>query len=259
MSDFPEPLSRLFDLSGRAALVTGGSRGIGRALARGLALAGADVAIAARTESELAAALPEILAGTGRRGTYVAADLSDRAEAARVAGHALAELGRVDILVSNAGASVPERVDEIRDESWDSVLGAHVGGAMALMRALVPGMKERRWGRIICTSSILGFQGRERRLGYSAAKGALISMCRSAAVELGPFGITVNTLAPGPVETDARRWLSPSEVRAAGERTALERWADPEEMVAPVLMLAGDGGAYVTGTTLVVDGGWIVK
>ena len=259
MSELPPAVCRLFDLSGRVALVTGGSRGIGKALARGLALAGADVAIAARTEPELAAALAEILDGTGRRGTYVSADLSDRTEAARVAQHALSELGRVDILVSNAGASIPERVDEINDESWDAVLGAHVGGAMALMRALVPGMKERRWGRIVCTSSILGFQGRERRLAYSAAKGALISMVRSAAVELGPYGITVNTIAPGPVETDARRWLSPAEVRAAGERTALERWAQPEEMLAPVLMLAGEGGAYVTGTTVVVDGGWIIK
>jgi NAD(P)-dependent dehydrogenase (short-subunit alcohol dehydrogenase family) len=259
VSGLAEPLSRLFDLSGRVALVTGGSRGIGKAIARGFALAGADVAIVARTEPELAGALPEILMGTDRRGIYCSADLDDRGEATRVADEVLKQLGRIDILVSNAGASIPEPVDEIRDASWDSVLGVHVNSAMALMRALVPEMKQRRWGRVICTSSILGFQGRERRLAYSAAKGALIAMVRSAAVELGPFGITVNTVAPGPVETEARRWLSPAEVDAAAVRTALERWARPEELVAPVLMLAGDGGSYVTGTTLVVDGGWLAK
>ena len=185
--------------------------------------------------------------------------LSHRAEADRLAETALGELGHIDILISNAGASVPEYVDAITDGSWDSVLETHVGAAMALMRALVPGMKSGRWGRVICTSSILGYQGRERRLGYSAAKGALIAMVRSAAVELGPYGITVNTVAPGPVETEARRRLSPAEVGAAGDRTALQRWAQPEELVAPILMMAGDGGGYVTGTTLVVDGGWIVK
>jgi NAD(P)-dependent dehydrogenase (short-subunit alcohol dehydrogenase family) len=259
VSALADELTTLFDLSGRTALVTGGSRGIGLAVARGLALAGADIAISARTEPELDVALTQILDGTGRRGMSVAADLSERSEAQRVADVVTAELGRVDILVSNAGASIPEPVDEIDDGSWDSVQSVHVGSAMALMRALVPGMKERRWGRVICTSSILGLQGRERRLSYSAAKGALIAMVRSAAVELGPFGITVNTIAPGPVATDARRWLSPDEVEQAGRRTALGRWAKPEELVAPVLMLAGSGGGFLTGTTLVVDGGWVVK
>jgi NAD(P)-dependent dehydrogenase (short-subunit alcohol dehydrogenase family) len=251
-------LSR-FDLSGRAALVTGGSRGLGKAMARGLVEAGADVAIVSRNADELTAALQEILAGTDRRGAAIVADLADRAEATRAAHDALAALGRVDILVGNAGANVPEAVDEITDEAWDGVLAVHLSSAMALTRALVPQMKERGWGRVIYTSSILGFQGKPGRSAYSAVKAALVGLVRSGALDLGPHGITANCIAPGPFETEAQGRLSPAEIQDASDRTALGRWAKPEELVGPLLLLASDAGAYITGTTLVVDGGWLAK
>lgn len=248
-----------FDLTGRVALVTGGSRGLGRAMARGLALAGADLAIVSRAEEDLRTALDEILAGTERAGVYVAADLTRRGEADRVASEVLDRLGRVDILVSNAGANVQQVLDEVTDEAWDDVLNVHVHTAMALSRGLAEQMKARGWGRLVYISSVLGLKGLRRRTAYSAAKAALMGMARTQAVELGPYGVTVNCIAPGPFATDVIGRLSPEELEVVNDWTALERRGQPEEIVGPLLLLASDAGAYVTGTTLVVDGGWLVK
>jgi NAD(P)-dependent dehydrogenase (short-subunit alcohol dehydrogenase family) len=237
-----------FSLAGRAALVTGGSRGIGKAIARGLREAGAEVVTVSRGDAELDGAL-----------AHVRADLSRRGEAERVAAEAIAALGRVDILISNAGANVPQAVADITDEAWDGVVDVHVRSAMALTRALAPPMMERGWGRLIYTSSILGFQGKPRRSAYSAAKGALIGMVHSLANDVGSRGVTANCIAPGPFTTEASRWLSEAEIQDAADRTVLGRWADPDELVGPVLLLASDAGGYITGTTLVVDGGWLAS
>jgi NAD(P)-dependent dehydrogenase (short-subunit alcohol dehydrogenase family) len=252
-------VAELFSVEGRVALITGGSKGLGKAMARALALAGADILIVSRGEEELAAALPEILDGTGRRGAYLQADLAQRAEATRVAEWALARFGAVDILVNNAGGNFPERTEEITDDAWDHVLGVHVSSAMALTRALVPGMKERGWGRVIYVSSILGFQGMEGRSAYSTAKSALQGLARSNAVDLGPHGITVNCIAPGAFDTAAVHRLSPEQRSAVDGRSALLRRARPDELAGPILLLASDAGSYITGTTLVVDGGWLAK
>src|SRR5262249_38421933 len=145
----------MFDLGGKVALVTGGSKGLGKAMARGFAEAGADVVISSRHGNELKAALEEILRGTKRRGAYVVADMSRRPEAGRLAKAALDQMGRVDILVNNAGTNKPQPIDAITDETWDMVLETNLSSVMALTRALVPQMKERRWGRIIHISSIM--------------------------------------------------------------------------------------------------------
>jgi NAD(P)-dependent dehydrogenase (short-subunit alcohol dehydrogenase family) len=248
-----------FDLTGRTALVTGGGRGLGKAIARGLALAGADVVITGRTERDLAAGLEEILAGTTRSGRYLTADLRRQGAADRVARDVLGQVGRVDILVSNAGVNVQQPLEEVTDEAWDEVLGVFVYAAMALSRALVGPMKERRWGRLIYISSVLGLKGLANRAAYSAAKAGLIGMARTLAVELGPHGITANRIAPGPFATDAMTRLGPAEAEVVNTWTALGRPGRPEEMVGPVLLLASDAGAYITGSTLVVDGGWLIK
>src|SRR4051812_31427134 len=156
---FPKP----FDLTDRVALVTGGSKGLGKALARGLAEAGADVVISSRHEDELRAALADVLQGTGRRGHAVVADLSVRGEAERLAREAVAALGRVDILVNNAGTNVPQAIEAVTDAAWDGVLELNLTAAMALTRALVPAMKERRWGRVVHISSVYGLVSREGR------------------------------------------------------------------------------------------------
>ncbi|MCZ6795694.1 MAG: SDR family NAD(P)-dependent oxidoreductase [Planctomycetota bacterium] len=249
-------LEKRFDLSGRVALVTGGSKGLGRAMARVFAEAGADVVISSRHEDELRAALEGILAGTGRRGIPVVADMTRREDVQRLAETALEEMGRVDILVNNAGSNVPQPVDEIRDEDWDRIVELNLTSCMALTRALVPGMKERRWGRIIHISSIFGLGSKAARNVYSATKAALIGLARSSCLDLGPHGITVNCIAPGPFLTELPgRLLSDEEKQAFSDRTALGRWGDPDELAGPALLLASEAGSYITGETLVVDGG----
>jgi NAD(P)-dependent dehydrogenase (short-subunit alcohol dehydrogenase family) len=246
----------LFDLTGRVALVTGGSKGLGKAMARGFAQAGADVVISSRHTDELEKALPEILDGTGRRGLIVTVDLSKRSEAERLAKTALEQMGRVDILVNNAGTNVPSPIDQVKDEDWDRVIELNLGACMVLTRALVPQMKERRWGRIIHISSVLGLGSKMGRNVYSATKRAVIGLAQASALDLGAFGITVNCIAPGPFLTDLPlNLLSDAEKQTFSNRTALGRWGKPEEMAGPALLLASDAGSYITGEVLVVDGG----
>lgn len=253
-------MSALFDLSGRVALITGGSKGLGQAMARGLAEAGADVVISSRHENELKPALAEILAGLSVRGAYVVADMTRRDEVARLAQMTLEKMGRVDILINNAGGNLPQAIDEITDDKWDQILELNLTSCMALTRALVPGMKERRWGRVIHLSSIMGLVGKEGRNSYSATKAALIGMARSSALDLGSHNITVNCLAPGPFLTDLPgKLLTDAQKQEFAQRTALGRWGEPRELVGPALLLASEAGSYITGATLVVDGGTICK
>lgn len=253
-------LGELFNLAGKVALVTGGSKGLGKAMARGLVEAGADIVISSRHEDELRPALDEILANTGRRGCYVVADMARREDAVKLGRSALEQMGRVDVLINNAGTNVPQAIDEIKDEDWDRVMEINLGSIMVLTRALVPQMKARRWGRIIHISSVMAFVSKEGRGGYSATKAALVGMARATALELGEHGITVNCIAPGPFLTDLPgRLLSAEEKARFAKMTAVGRWADPRELVGPALMLASDAGSYITGETLVVDGGFLAR
>lgn len=253
-------MADLFDLTGRVALVTGGSKGLGKAMARGLAERGADVVIASRTESELRPALDEILAGTGRRGRYFVSDLSRREQTAKLAQDALAAMGRVDILINNAGTNKPQAIDEVTDDVWDNLMELNLNSVMALTRAVVPDMKKRRWGRVVHISSVMAFLSKEKRNLYSATKAALLGLARASALDLGAFGITVNCIAPGPFLTDLpMSVLSQAEQKQMADRTALGRWGDPKELVGPALLLCSDAGSYITGQTLVVDGGLLAK
>ena len=252
--------TKLFDLTGRAALVTGGSKGLGKAMARGFAEAGADVVISSRHAEELKAAEKEIGEGLGVRVASVVADLSNHDEPSRLAAAALQALGKVDILVNNAGSNAPRAIDQLRDEEWDRLLQLNLTSCMALCRALVPGMMERRWGRVIHISSVLGLTGKAGRGSYCATKSALIGLTRATALDLGPYGVTVNCIAPGPFLTDLpMSILSEEQKTEFAARTALGRWADPRELVGPALMLASDAGSYVTGSTVVVDGGLLAN
>jgi NAD(P)-dependent dehydrogenase (short-subunit alcohol dehydrogenase family) len=251
---------RLFDLSGRVALVTGGSKGLGKSMARGLAEFGADVVISSRHEDELRAAAGEIGKGLEVRVKYLVADLSRREESARLAAEALAAMGKVDILINNAGTNKPQAIDQIEDEVWDSLVELNLSSCMALTRALVPGMKERKWGRVIHISSIMGFSSAAGRNAYSATKSALLGLARAGANDLGPFGVTVNCIAPGPFLTDLpSSLLSQEQQDAFARRTALGRWGQPDELIGPALLLASDAGSYITGTCLTVDGGCLAQ
>jgi NAD(P)-dependent dehydrogenase (short-subunit alcohol dehydrogenase family) len=169
-------------------------------------------------------------------------------------------MGKIDILVNNAGSNIPQPFDQITDEAWDQILELNLTSVMALSRALIPQMKERRWGRIIHITSILGFVSNNHRSTYSATKAGLIGISQGAAIDLGPYGITVNCIAPGPFLTDLpARLLSEDMRRKMTERTTLGRWGNPEELVGPVLLLASEAGNYITGETIVVDGGYLAR
>jgi NAD(P)-dependent dehydrogenase (short-subunit alcohol dehydrogenase family) len=250
----------IFNLNGKVALVTGGSKGLGKAMARGLVEAGAEVVISSRHEDELRATLEEVLRGTDRRGRYVVADMSRRDDVNRLARTALEQMGRVDILVNNAGTNIPQPIDQVRDEDWDRLLEINLSSVMALTRALVPQMRARRWGRVIHISSVMGFISKEGRNAYSATKSALFGLARASALELGKDGVTVNCIAPGAFVTDLpMRLLSDQEKQDFARNTALNRWGDPKELVGPILLLASDAGSYITAETLVVDGGWLAR
>ena len=216
--------------------------------------------IASRHEDELDAAADEIRDGGAGRVVHRVADMTVRADVQDLSDAAVAELGKVDILVNNAGSNALEPVHELTDAGWDRIIELNQTSCALLTRALVPGMMERHWGRIIYVASIMGITGAAARSVYSATKGALISMVHSQAVELGDLGITINCISPGPILTDLPLAVLSEEQRATlAARTALGRWGETVEIAGPALLLASDAGAYVTGANLVVDGGITIK
>jgi NAD(P)-dependent dehydrogenase (short-subunit alcohol dehydrogenase family) len=253
-------IRELFDLSGRTALVTGGSRGLGKAMARGFAEAGAGVLITSRSEEELKAAAAEIGEGLDARVEWMVADMNDRAGVNELARVALERLGRVDILVNNAGSNVPQPIDQVQDADWDRIVELNLTSCMRLTRALAPQMKERRWGRVIHITSVLGLGGKEARNSYCATKSALVGLARASALDLGPYNITVNCIAPGPFLTELPgRILTAEQKEQFARRTALGRWGRPEELAGTALLLASEAGSYITGTTFLVDGGALAR
>jgi NAD(P)-dependent dehydrogenase (short-subunit alcohol dehydrogenase family) len=252
--------NQLFDLSGRTALITGGGRGLGKAMARGFAEAGANIMISSRTEAELRAAAAEIAEGLDVRVEWMATDMVERDQVDRLASETLARLGRVDILVNNAGSNIPQAIDEVTDEAWDRVVELNLSSCLRLTRALVPQMKERKWGRVIHISSVLGLGGKEGRSAYCSTKSALVGLARAASLDLGAHNITVNCIAPGPFLTDLPgKILTDEQKKTFADKTALGRWGRPEELAGPALMLASEAGSYVTGTTILVDGGALAR
>lgn len=250
----------IFDLTGRRALVTGGSKGLGKAMARAFAEHGADVLICSRHREELEAAAAEIGAGLGRPVEWTVADLADAEQAETLGREAGELLGTIDILVNNAGTNLPQPIDEVDDEKWTTMMELNLTSAMRLSRALVPAMKEQGWGRVIHVSSVLGLGGKEGRNGYCASKAGMVGLTRASALDLGPFGITVNCIAPGPFLTDLPgRLLSDEQKQRFAERTALGRWGRPEELMGPALLLASEAGSYITGSVLSVDGGCLIR
>jgi 3-oxoacyl-[acyl-carrier protein] reductase len=253
-------LKELFNLSGRTALITGGSKGIGKAVARGLAEAGANIAISARHEDELKNARAEIADNLSVKVSYFVADMQDRAAVKRLAAEVLKTFGRCDVLFNNAGSNKPQALVDTTDDVWDNIVELNLTSCMMLSRELAPAMVKNKWGRIIYTSSIMGLASNPARGCYSATKAALIGMARAQALELGPHGITVNCLAPGPIATDLpMSLLSPEQKKIFAERTAVKRWGQTVDMVGPVLMLATDAGAYVTGNVILADGGILCR
>jgi NAD(P)-dependent dehydrogenase (short-subunit alcohol dehydrogenase family) len=250
----------LFDLTGKVALVTGGSKGLGMAMARGLAQVGADIVINSRSSEEMDQAMAQILEGTGRRGHCVVADLFNRQDTIKLAAEAIETMGRVDIIVNNAGTNIVSPVDEIKDEDWDKLVELNLTAPVVLVRELAAQMKARNWGRIVNISSIFGLCTKEARGGYSATKAGLIGITRTMAQDLAPWNITANAIAPGPFSTPLTDRLVQGELREYfNSMLILGRWGKPHELVGPVLLLASDAGGFITGSTMTVDGGWMTR
>jgi 3-oxoacyl-[acyl-carrier protein] reductase len=242
------------ELQGQVALVTGGSRGIGLAIARELAAAGARVAVVARNEAgalQAAGSLP----GEGHRG--FACDVADP-EAASALIKAVEEMGSLDILVNNAGVTRDNLLMRIKDEDWSAVLDTNLRGAFNLIRAASRGMMKRRAGRIINITSVVGITGNKGQANYAASKAGLIGLTKSVAKELGSRGVLVNALAPGYIETDMTAELPEAARESLMAQIALERMGRPEDIAPVVRFLAGPGAAYITGQTIVVDGGMVM-
>jgi NAD(P)-dependent dehydrogenase (short-subunit alcohol dehydrogenase family) len=186
--------------------------------------------------------------------------MTDLKQVDTLAQTAMSRLGQVDILVNNAGTNIPQPIDQVTDQAWETTVLLNLTSVMRLTRALVPAMKARKWGRIIHISSVLGLGGKEGRNSYCATKAALTGLARASALDLGPSNVTVNCIAPGPFLTDLPgKLLSDEQKKHFAARTAFGRWGKPEEIVGPALMLASEAGSYVTGSTLVVDGGNLAR
>jgi 3-oxoacyl-[acyl-carrier protein] reductase len=237
-------------LSGRVALVTGGSRGIGRAIALALVGAGAAVAVNYRSRKDEAEAVVAEIEQAGGRGLVVGGDVSVAAEVDAVVEQVVAGLGPVDILVNNAGIGSFRKVSELTEEEFDRTVAANLKSAFLCSQAVVPGMRERRWGRIVNMSSAAARSGGAVGAHYSASKAGLEGLTRGYAAELAAEQITVNAVAPGPVDTEMAAPL-----KAAGVAAALPvgRMGRPEE-VADVVLLAVSNG-FITGQTIAVNGG----
>ena len=250
----------LFDLTGKSALITGGSKGIGEAIARAFVQAGADVMISSRTAADLQSAAERLEKEASSKVYWHQADMTHREEADALGHSAIKQLGKVDILVNNAGTNIPEELHELTDSSWDTMLELNLTSCVRLARQLSPAMAERSWGRIIYIASIMGSVGASGRSTYCATKAALIGSSHAQALELGSSGVTVNCISPGPIMTDLpKEALSDAQKEKFTQVTALARWGEPDEIAGPALLLASDAGSYITGSNLTVDGGVTIR
>jgi 3-oxoacyl-[acyl-carrier protein] reductase len=246
-------VSVVLDLSGRTAFVTGSTRGIGRGIAQALHAAGAHVAVVGRAAATAEAVAAEL--GEGARGFQC--DVTD-AESLRAAiGECEATLGPIDILVNNAGVTRDNLLIRMSVDDWDVVLDANLKGAFIATQAVIKGMMKRRWGRIINVTSIVGITGNKGQANYAASKAGLIGFTKSVAKEYAARGVLVNCVAPGFIDTDMTAALPESARIALLEAIPLGRLGNPADVAAAILFLASDLAAYVTGQTLIVDGGMV--
>lgn len=249
---------KLFDLTGRNAIITGGSKGLGEAMAEGLASAGANVMLVSRTQSEANATAARIAEEYGTKAIGHQADITVEAVAEAMASRAIEELGGIDILINSAGINIRGPIDEISYEDFQKVQQINVNGTWLASKVVLPHMKEKKHGRIINMSSALGVVGLANRTPYTASKGAVANMTRALGLELADYGITVNAICPGPFLTDMNVPIADTE---EGKKfivgaTALKRWGKLEEIQGSAIYLASAAGSYTTGSLITVDGGW---
>lgn len=251
----------LFDLTGKNAFVTGASRGIGRAIAVALAQAGADVALVARTEEGLADTADDVMAA-GRKAVLIAADVTDQVGVSEAVSSAIDQLGHIDIVVNNAGGSnFMVSFRDLRLTGWDKLIRLNLSSAVYVCHAFAGHLLDRGAGSVINVASVAGVASAPLIAPYGAAKAGLISLTKSLAVEWAAAGVRVNALCPGWTATDLNRnlWEDPVVGPATIATVPMRRWATASEMAGPAVFLASDASSYLTGQTLVVDGGQTVS
>jgi 3-oxoacyl-[acyl-carrier protein] reductase len=248
----------MIDLSGKTALVTGGSRGIGKAIVLRLARQGADIAFSYRGNADAAAATVAEVQALGRRALAVQADAKEQEGAEALVKAVLDEYGKVDILVNNAGITRDDLIMRMKKEDWTDVLETNLFGAFWALKACTRPMLKARSGRVINITSVSGQAGQMGQANYSSAKAGLIGLTKASARELASRGITVNAVAPGFVLTELTQDLPDTLQAQITERTPLGRFGTPEEIADAVAFLASDDARYITGQVLAVDGGLVM-
>lgn len=245
------------DLTAKVAVVTGGGRGIGRAVALALAEAGADVALAVSRDVEAAEAVAEEVRAKGRHALARRTDVASGEETEALVAAAVEELGRIDILVNNAGITRDGLVMRMGEEDWDAVLDVNLKGAFNCSRAALRRMVRQRSGRIVNITSVMGITGNAGQANYAASKAGLIGLTKSTAKEVGSRGITCNAVAPGWIQTRMTAGLSEEIASQALKQIPLGRLGEPEDIASLVVFLCSEAASYITGQVIVVDGGLI--
>jgi NAD(P)-dependent dehydrogenase (short-subunit alcohol dehydrogenase family) len=250
----------LFRLEGRSALVTGGSRGLGRVMAEALAEAGASVCLTSRSLDSARQAAAEIASDTGRRVVGIAGEVTTAESVERLAEDAR-RFGHVDILVNNAGVNIRGNASELSELDWDTVLDTNLKGVFLVSRAFGPAMCERGWGRVISLSSMLATIALAGRAPYASSKAGVVSLTRVLALEWARAGVTVNAICPGPFATEMNRQLlnDPAKYEAFVQKLPLGRWGELHEIKGIVVFLASEASSFMTGAALALDGGWTAQ
>lgn len=247
-------------LKGRVALVTGGTKGLGKSMAEGLAEAGASVALLSRNADQAREVAESIAAATGRKCQGYGCDVTVPEQVDALVAQVLAEFGQVDILINNAGINTRGAIDELTLEQFLEVQNINVTGPWLLCRALAGHLKERRYGRIINIGSTLSVIALPNRTPYATSKGAVLQMTRALALEWAPYGITVNCVMPGPFGTEMNTSIKddPAAYASFVSKIPLGRWGELDEIQGIAVFLASDASSFITGAALAIDGGWTV-
>ena len=250
-----------FRLDGRTAIITGGSKGLGLAMAAGLASAGARVMLVSRRGTEAITAAEEVASTYGLDACGHAADVTDAAQVQRLIQSAMVRWRRIDILINNAGINIRGPIDALDESQFDDVMRTNVRGAWLMARAVTSVMKQANYGRIINIASTLGVVGLANRTPYASSKGAVVQMTRALGLELAPFGITCNAICPGPFLTEMNIPIADTEEAKTSilGATALKRWGEMKEIQGAAIYLASAASSYTTGSLITVDGGWTAR